>query len=150
MQLFQNRLGGDNTTTVSALYLNEGAARYLFCFMIEDEFRAVKVTGKTRIPAGRYEIKLNTLGAMNARYKKYSWHKGMLELQSVSDFDYIYIHSGNDHEDTEGCLLPNYKADLGNMRGENSFNCYKDLYLEITSAMKDGERVFITIEDEEH
>lgn len=148
MNLFQKRLGGDNTTTISALYLNEGAARYLFCFMIEDEFRAVKKAGETRIPAGRYEITLNTIGGMNARYNKYPWHRGMLEIQGVAGFDYIYIHTGNDDEDTEGCLLPNYKADIDKMRGENSFECYKDLYLEIVSAIKCDEKVFITIEDE--
>lgn len=148
MELELNRLGGDNNTTIGALYIGQGVAKYLFSFIIEDEFRAVKVAGKTRIPAGRYEVCLNTTGGMNKRHEKYPWHKGMLELQYVPNFDYIYIHVGNNDEDTEGCLLPNYKADAENMRGENSFECYKDLYLEVIAALKDDEQVFITINDE--
>lgn len=147
MQLTQNRLGGDDTATISALYIGEGVSKYLFCGIIEDEFRAVKVSGETRIPAGTYEIKLNRVGGMNEKYKKYPWHKGMLELQDVPNFDFIYIHTGNDEEDTDGCLLPNYKLDFEGMRGENSFECYKDLYLEIIAAINDDEQVFITIND---
>jgi hypothetical protein len=72
----------------------------------------------------------------------------MLELQDVEGFEYIYIHPGNDDDDTEGCILPNYKADAENMRGENSFECYKDLYLLVNEAFKDDEEVYITITDE--
>jgi len=149
MELLLNRLGGDGETTIGALYINQGVAGYLFCFTIEDERRFSKVPGETRIPAGRYKIDLNRLGGMNARYSRYPWHKGMLELQDVPRFEFIYIHPGNDDDDTEGCILPNYKADAENMRGENSFECYKDLYLLVIAAMKDEEDVYITITDEE-
>lgn len=149
MNLQIKRLGGDSNTTVGAWYIGEGVGKYLFCYSIEDERRFNKINGKTRIPAGRYEIILNKSGGMNKQYEKYPWHKGMLELADVAGFDYIYIHPGNDHEDTEGCLLPNYKADLKDMRGENSFECYKDLYLEVISAIQDEEQVFIEIKDED-
>lgn len=149
MELEIKRLGGDSNTTVGAWYIGEGMGKYLHCFCIEDERRHVKIAGKTRIPAGRYEIILNKTGGMNKKYAKYPWHMGMLELVDVPNFDYIYIHPGNTDKDSEGCLLPNYKADAENMRGENSFECYKDLYLEIIPAIKDDERVFITIKDED-
>tara|TARA_R110002074_G_scaffold121968_1_gene256496 strand:- start:16810 stop:17262 length:453 start_codon:yes stop_codon:yes gene_type:complete len=149
MELEIKRLGGDSDTTIGAWYVGEGMAKYLFCFSIEDERRINKIAGKTRIPAGRYEIILNKTGGMNQKYAKYPWHKGMLELDEVEGFDFIYIHPGNTDDDTEGCLLPNYKADANSMRGENSFECYKDLYLEVISAIQDEEQVFITIKDEE-
>lgn len=149
MELLLKRLGGDSDATIGAVYIGEGVSGYLFCFTIEDERRFSKVSGETRIPAGRYKIELNRLGAMNKKYKRYPWHMGMLELQDVPGFDCIYIHPGNDDDDTEGCILPNYKADAKNMRGENSFECYKDLYIQVISAIKDEEDVYITIEDEE-
>lgn len=148
MELEIKRIGGDNTTTIGALFIGEGMAKYLFSFSIEDERRIVKVAGKTRIPAGRYEIILNKTGGMNKNYSKYPWHKGMLELDEVPNFDYVYIHPGNTDEDTEGCILPNYIADSRNMGGRDSFECYKDLYLEVISAIQDDQQVFITIKDE--
>lgn len=148
MELEIKRIGGDSTTTIGALFIGEGMTKYLFSFSIEDERRIVKAAGKTRIPAGRYEIILNKTGGMNKNYSKYPWHKGMLELDEVPNFDYVYIHPGNTSEDTEGCILPNYMADAQNMKGQNSFECYKDLYLEIISAIQDDQQVFITIKDE--
>jgi len=149
MELHLKRIGGNDDTTIGALYIGDGVSKYLFSFTIEDERRFNKVSGDTRIPAGHYKIELNHCGGMNKKYEKYPWHQGMLELQEVPDFEYIYIHPGNDDDDTEGCILPNYKADLAGMRGENSFECYKDLYLEVVAAMKDDEDVYITITDEE-
>ena len=149
MELEIKRLGGNSDTTIGAWYIGQGVSKYLFCHSVEDERRHNKINGKTRIPAGRYEIVLNKTGGMNNHYNKYPWHKGMLELVDVPKFDYIYIHPGNDHEDTEGCLLPNYKSNLKDMRGENSFECYKDLYLEVIAALLDDEAVYIEIKDED-
>ena len=148
MELHLKRIGGDNDSTLGALYIGDGVSQYLFSFTVEDERRFKKVSGETRIPAGRYKIEYNKCGGMNAKYAKYPWHHGMLELQEVEGFEYIYIHPGNNDDDTEGCILPNYKADAENMRGENSFECYKDLYLLVNEANKDDEDVYITITDE--
>lgn len=148
MELLLKRLGGDDDTTIGALYIGVGVSSYLFSFTIEDERRFNKVSGETRIPAGRYKIEYNKTGGMNKRYEKYPWHKGMLEIQDVPDFDYIYIHPGNKEAETDGCPLPNYKADSKNMIGEDSFECYKDLYLEVSAAMKEEQDVYITITDE--
>lgn len=149
MELEIKRLGGNSDTSMGAWYIGEGVSKYLFCHSVEDERRHNKIDGKTRIPAGRYEIVLNHIGGMNKHYSKYPWHIGMLELADVPNFSYVYIHPGNTHSDTEGCLLPNYKSNLKDMCGENSFECYKDLYLEIVPALKNNEQVFITIKDED-
>lgn len=149
MELEIKRLGGDSDTTMGAWYIGTGVSKYLFCHSVEDERRFNKINGKTRIPSGRYKIVLNKTGGMNKHYEKYPWHRGMLELAEVPNFEYIYIHPGNTHEDTHGCLLPNYKSNLKDMRGENSFECYKDLYLEVIAELIEDKPVFITIKDED-
>jgi hypothetical protein len=79
--------------TVGELYV---AGRHQ-CFTLEDYVReGPKVPGATAIPAGRYAIKVN-----------YSPRFNMVLpiLQDVPGFTGIRIHSGNDHEDTSGCIL---------------------------------------------
>src|SRR5689334_6988148 len=85
------------------LVSSEPIARFL-CFTLEDVYRAVKVPGETRIPAGRYEIKLRPEGG---KYGKYvdrfgEWQKpGMLHVTNVPNFEWILIHPGNSIKDTE-------------------------------------------------
>jgi len=76
-------------------------------FTLEDKVRDVKVAGVTAIPAGKYELKLRNEGSMTKRYaKKFpDMHRGMIWLQDVPDFTWVYIHIGNYPEDTDGCIL---------------------------------------------
>lgn len=78
-----------------------------FFWTLEDPRREHKVYGETRIPAGRYDIKLRTEGGMTQRYAQRfpDMHKGMLWLQEVPMFEWVYIHIGNTAADTEGCIL---------------------------------------------
>ena len=123
------------------------------CVTLEDEYREVKVAGETRIPAGRYEIDLRTESPMADRYRLNfgSWHKGMLWLQDVPGFNYVYIHVGNDDEDTSGCVLvgrtmdTEYKAfSIGYSR-----TTYEELARRVFQCFDAGEQVFIEIEDAE-
>ena len=103
--------------------------------------------GKTRIPAGEYEIKLRTVGGFHERYsQRFNFHKGMLHLQKVKEFKYILIHIGNTEEDTAGCIL------VGNYQGGGAIweseQAYKRLYRKVLEAIEAGERVVITVEDE--
>ena len=79
-------------------------------------------------------------------------HAGMLWLKDVPEFEYVYMHIGNSHENTEGCLLVNYTAYLdpanGGGSGGRSVAAYKDLYKKIYPVLEMGEQVFITIKDE--
>ena len=77
------------------------------CYTLEDEYRDVKVMGETCIPEGTYDIKLRTEGGFHNKYTaKYgAFHKGMLHVQDVPNFEYILIHTGNTDEHTAGCLL---------------------------------------------
>jgi hypothetical protein len=75
-----------------------------FCYTLEDQIREVKgqltsawkVDRATAIPEGRYRIEL---------VDSPKFGKQTLTLIEVNDFKYIRIHSGNDEDDTEGCIL---------------------------------------------
>lgn len=119
------------------------------CATLEDERRDVKVPGETRIPAGRYEILLRHEGGLTEKYqaKFPDMHKGMLWLQGVPGFDWIYIHVGNTANDSEGCILVGNTLDLKHgMLGE-SVNAYKHIYPLLSQELLHGNQVFITIED---
>jgi len=117
------------------------------CFTCEDEHRDIKIHGETRIPAGTYEIKLRTQGGMTKRYaKKFDFHQGMLWLQDVPGFDWIYIHIGNNEKHTDGCILVGFGANCKNGNTvQHSTLAYTDLYLMVVEAINSGERVFIEI-----
>lgn len=118
-------------------------------FCIEDEYRAKKIMNETRIPAGLYEIKLRKAGGFHTRYSKKfgSKHKGMLWLQNVPNFKWIYIHPGNTDDDTSGCLLPNLGFNFASWYGNTSSDAYWQLY-DIVIRKLAKEQVVILIEDE--
>lgn len=116
------------------------------CYGLEDEFRADKVKGETRIPNGIYDIKFRAVGGFHTRYlKRYgkSFHKGMLQVMNVPNFEYILLHSGNTDNDTAGCLL----LGDGNSRGENFISqsrpAYNRLYPKVRNAILRGQKVTI-------
>jgi hypothetical protein len=119
------------------------------CFTLEDIFRRVKVPGETRIPAGRYEIKLRTEGL---KYQKYlarfgEWQKpGMLWITNVPNFEWILIHPVADAKDTEGCLgVGDGYLPEGTMAASSV--AYERIYKLISARLLAGEKVFITFED---
>lgn len=143
LKLIRNRNSNDATVGVLLQY-----EEYL-CGILEDEPRTKKVWGETRIPAGRYQIKLRTTGGFHERYSKRfgeDWHKGMLHLQDVPNFKYILIHIGNDDDDTAGCLLVGTVVP-GEYRLKDSTIAYKEIYPPIRDALLQGEEVWITIHD---
>lgn len=86
MDLYLYRLSSGKHTTLSVLYkelpfnsVNLKKKEFL-CFILEDEHRNEKKSGETRIPAGRYEITLRTVGGFHQRYSNRFpiMHKGML------------------------------------------------------------------------
>ena len=120
-------------------------------YTLEDEFRPVKVMHETRIPAGRYEIKLRTFGGHHVKYaKKFDFHKGMLWLQDVPGFKDILIHIGNTDEDTSGCILIGMKADLLKGTISQSTIAYSKFYTPVAKELSEGKKVFITVLDEEN
>lgn len=89
--------------TIGALFLD---GQYQ-CWTLEDPPRKEKIPGETRIPPGVYDVELRTAGGMHARYRTRfpEWHRGMLWLRDVPDYEWVYIHIGNFLKDTAGCPL---------------------------------------------
>ena len=97
MRLILKRIYLTDTYTIGMLYINFE----LFFETLEDKVRAFtdddpKVYGKTAIPSGEYKIVIT----YSNRFKR-----ELPLLINVPHFEGIRIHSGNTHEDTEGCIL---------------------------------------------
>lgn len=150
MDLVVERFGFGNDSTLGE-WLIDG---FHECWNLEDERRLTKVRKKTAIPCGRYEIFLRTDSERHERYlvRFPGIHVGVLELKNVPDFIAIQIHPGNDHEDTDGCLLPGtYPVILpsGEFEVAKSTAAYLKLYKKIVDALLGGQRVFITVKERE-
>ncbi len=146
MNIFQRRLFQTAEETISILYLDGKFA----CWILEDQHRAVKVWGDTRIPAGKYKLELRKEGSQHKRYKKkFSFHKGMIHLMDVPNFKYIQFHIGNDEGDTAGCpLAGNYPMPIeGGYIVLQSTIAYKRVYPVIAKAISQGD-TYWEIEDE--
>ena len=124
------------------------------CKTLEDEYRKVKVMHETRIPKGTYHIKLQNEGTMTKKYennqKLRGIHKGMLWLQNVPNFQFIYIHIGNTDDDTSGCILVGTAIDENGNRLVDSTNAYIRMYVKVVDALMKGEEVTIEIVDEDN
>ena len=111
------------------------------CFTLEDEERAVKVFGETRIPAGTYKLELREAGRLHKIYsEKYSFHKGMIWLRAVPNFKWIYLHTGSNDDHTAGCILVGDMARTNFLEpgSDNLFSsrqAYRRIYPEIADQI---------------
>ena len=119
------------------------------CGTMEDGHKDVKVRGHTRIPAGTYKIKLRNEGTLTQKYQQKfpDIHKGMLWLQNVPGFEYIYIHLGNTHEDSEGCILVGNSVNWDTGFQGDSVAAYRSLYSLVANQILNEDDVVIQIED---
>ena len=123
-------------------------------FSLEDERREVKVKHETCIPPGVYDVKLRAEGGMTKRYaeKFPEVHKGMLHLQNVPGFEWVYIHIGNKDDHTSGCILvgdvPVVLPD-GEFEIARSKVAYLRLYKAAVTALERGEKVAVHITEDE-
>ena len=149
MKLKVLRFSSQEDSTSGLLFLETDLGLKFLCYTLEDEARALKVRGETRVPAGTYQIKLRTEGGFHGRYTERfaGMHKGMLHVINVPNFKWILIHTGNTDEHTAGCLL------VGDSQENNviikdgfigkSTNAYKRIYPPIAKALEKGEEVTI-------
>lgn len=149
MELLSLRISSGDESTLGLLHDITGSPEFL-CYVLEDQFNEPKIPGETRIPSGKYQIKLRTEGGMHARYgQRFPWHRGMLWLQDVPDFTFIYMHVGNKDDDSEGCLLLG-DGQISNVteRGQvsSSVAAYRRVYSKIVEALE-TEEVWINVED---
>lgn len=121
-------------------------------FVIEDEPRAVKVKGETRIPAGSYKFGIRKVDSpLTLRYReRFDWFKYHIELLDVPGFDYVYVHVGNDEGDTDACQVIGYNAHVRNFDYVNSqsVDMYKDFYDLVYPLLEKGNEVIYKIIDD--
>ena len=149
MKLKVLRFSSQEDSTSGLLFEDTDLGLKFLCYTLEDERRALKVKGETRVPAGTYKLALRKEGGFHKRYKgKYgAWHRGMLHVTDVPGFQWILIHTGNTDEHTAGCLL------VGDSQENNivikdgfvgkSVNAYKRMYSPIARAIEKGNEVTI-------
>lgn len=90
LELFRVKSGDD--TTLGSLFVDD----LFFCYTLEDEVQAVKIYGETAIPVGEYKVGITF---------SQKFQKDMLAVFDVPGFTGIRIHSGNNADDTLGCIL---------------------------------------------
>jgi len=140
------RYSTTKTDTLGFLFIGDD----FFCYTLEDGFNEQKVKGETRIPEGIYKLKLRKEETpLTKEYReKFSWFKFHIELENVPEFNYVYIHIGNDHTDTKGCIL------LGNIANNNqikeayiynSTDAFERFYKKIYPLLEKGEQITIQI-----
>lgn len=141
----------DGDTTLGLLYMDEE----FFCYTLEDTFRPVKISGRTRIPQGDFTIqylRADTPLTLKYREKAFAkdWFTYHLHLQNVPGFEGIYIHSGGDHHDTEGCIL--VSDGLSSTGSKKTFNnsrkTFELLYKRLAEDLDHNTPVRIRIYDE--
>ena len=81
MKIQVKRLGDNGNATIGAMYIN-GIFR---CFTIEDEERAVKVKGETRVPNGKYLVGFRKEGGYHQSLKDI---KPKEVLEALSEFEF--------------------------------------------------------------
>ena len=110
------------------------------------EIKKIKVSTKTAIPTGTYEI---TMKVKSPKYSKkaFYWNfcRGLVpRLLNVPGFEGILIHIGNSAADSAGCILVGKNTEVGKVL--NSRATFKELYKRLKEADKKGEKITITIE----
>lgn len=104
------------------------------------DIEALKVSAETAIPTGLYIVRTT----WSPKYQR-----DMPILVAVPGFRGIRIHSGNDDDDTAGCLLPGTARDIERMTVSGSRNACRWLYREIAKLEAAGEEVTILIDRDE-
>ena len=144
MKLKIKRIFKGDKYTIGHLYINN----IYFCDTLEDKVRNLpkepKVYGETAIPAGIYEIDMNTI---SPKFRSRSWAKkwgGIVpRLKNVPYFEGVLIHVGNNKDDTDGCIIVGDNQIVGGL--VNSTIQFNRLMLRLIDAKKRGESITIEI-----
>lgn len=141
------RYPSEKDWTLSEFYING----VLFGYGVEDEERAVKVHGETRIPNGIYECELTFSPKFSSSYyvskktgeilkapsEEYDLPHKLITLKNVPGFSRVLWHWGNTDDDTEGCYIVG--SEIGVVKGQKgvlgSRNKYEQIYPMISSLI---------------
>jgi hypothetical protein len=121
------------------------------CVTLENKITEQKIKGNSAIPSGEYDIEFMKYDTpMNKRYKNMFGinHHGMLHLLDVPNFQSIYIHIGNTHKDTDGCILVGQELIKNSEMINYSKVTYLAMYKIISKHLLEGVKVKIKIVDD--
>lgn len=152
MKLILQRLGHDKESTIGVLL--DVTTKKVLCWILEDQPQKAKVKGETRVWAGTYDLKIREeITPLTQKYiDKYPWFKRHIEAVGIKGFIGVYLHIGNDDNDTEGCLIFGDTANnIGIERGfvGKSTQAMQRVYPILYDTLKSGKRITIEIRDEE-
>lgn len=154
MDFLLQRFSDNRDSTLGIMLKKMTGYRTVFQgYTLEDEFRESKVSGETRIPEGKYELVIQKTDTPKtlAYQNKYPWFKKHIMVNNVPGFIGIYIHIGNDDEDTDGCILMGDNADnnvIGPGSISNSTACFRRFYEPVYEALASGQKVTLEIRNE--
>lgn len=140
----------DGETTLGLLFLRNR----FFAYTLEDTHRDIKVARATRIPQGEYKVGFSPVDPAKSKITreyqaKYPWFSKHIHIKDVPGFEGIYIHKGNNHTDTEGCLLiaDGVGAEIQKtiLKSEQAYIRFYNL---IAALLEAGEEVSISIMNE--
>ena len=133
------RVAEGKQSTLSQLYIDD----VFQCYLLEDKIRSVKIPKQTAIPTGNYTLRLNTWGGMNAEYRQKfpKLHKGMIEINGLPNFSFVYIHIGNTYTHTAGCPLCGFGFELvnGDYQVLRSKDAYQMIYPKLLQLAQGNE-----------
>ena len=152
------RMFDNGEESFSTMYYRDENSELKYNFILEDEYRAVKVFGETRVEANTYKFVMRKEGG---KYKHYSTHPnkelaelvkkyGIPHIIDVPKFTWVLIHPGNDDGDTDACLLPgmtcnNFSYEKGFIG--SSITAFIRLLRGIGHAVDNNKDLYITIKD---
>lgn len=149
----------DNGKSTQGLLFNKAVPHLIFCHVLEDEHREIKVAGETRVDAGLYELKIReedsplTIKHREAYNKGYAepWFVYHIEITGLPRHKFCYFHAGNKETHSEGCPLLNDTANNNSIEAgdmSRSIQAVKRFYDMVYPHLKKGGRAFVEIRDE--
>ncbi len=139
----------DGDTTLGMLFLNNK----FFSYTLEDTHHDEKISGGTRIPEGNYPIELNrNLTDLTKRYRKrFPWFEYHIELKEIPNYSLVYIHIGNTHVDTRGCILVADGVNAANTDKmvTHSQRAFERLYKTLNPKLAAGQKMTLQILNED-
>lgn len=146
MNVLVDRVASNHDVTISRVYINNR----FFCHGLEDEYRARKIPGETRISAGCYALGVRNEGGFHQRYQTLfpGEHRGMIEILNVPDFQWVLVHVGNYERDTAGCLLLG-RADYDAWAVWQSKSTYRRFYNTVIDAVERDEATILFLDNDQ-
>lgn len=140
--LFDHSVFPARGTTFGRLFVNGAQeCQTLEDAILEDELERVenyKVPGRCAIAAGRFKVVAEDSPKFGPR---------TLTLLGVPGFQYVRIHSGEDVDDTEGCIIVGDQVDRRRFKisGGKARGVLEKLKAKVLAALDAGEEVWIAI-----